>query len=108
MNRKQVIETLEMENELICFNPLTGEEIPLEFVNDLNRKCYHAHTSAIELIKNSIPIEWIDKWGRRNTCLYGSKDNVITILLREWECKQRVEQANKALEDWEAERGADK
>ena len=35
MNRKQVIETLKMENELICFNPLTGEEIPLEYVNDL-------------------------------------------------------------------------
>lgn len=48
MNRKQVIETLKMENELICFNLLTGEEIPLEYVNELNRNCYDAHQEAIE------------------------------------------------------------
>lgn len=61
MNRKQVIETLEMENGLICFNSSTGEEIPLEFVNGLNRNCYVAHQEAIRLIKNSIPIEWLEK-----------------------------------------------
>lgn len=59
MDKKQVIETLEMENDLICFNPLTGEEIPLEYVNDLNRSCYDAHQEAIRLINNSIPINWM-------------------------------------------------
>ena len=59
MNRKQVIETLKMENDLICFDPLKGEEIPLECVNDLNRNCYDAHQEAIRLINKSIPIEWI-------------------------------------------------
>ena len=62
MNRKQVIETLKMENELICFNPLTGEDIPLECINDLNKNCYDAHQEAIRLINNSIPIEWIERW----------------------------------------------
>lgn len=65
MNRKQVIETLKMENELICFNPLTSEEIPLECVNELNRNCYEAHQEAIRLIKNSIPIELIEKEMKR-------------------------------------------
>lgn len=65
MNRKQVIEILKMENELICFNPLTGEEIPLEVVNDLNRKCYDAHCRAITFIQNSIPKEWIEKWANK-------------------------------------------
>lgn len=59
MNRKQVIETLKMENDLICFNPLTGEDIPLECVNELNKKCYDAHQEAIRLINNSIDIEWL-------------------------------------------------
>lgn len=92
MNRKQVIEILKMENELICFNPLTGEEIPLEFVNDLNRKCYDAHCRAITFIQNSIPIDWIEKWGKKfykviNDKTYYMGDGYDTAwdLLEDWE-----------------------
>lgn len=56
-----------------------------------------------EPIVKAIPIDWIEKWGRRNTWYYGNKDNVITTLLREWNCKQRVEQANEMLEKWDKE-----
>lgn len=54
---------------------------------------------------DAVPVEWLDNWGRRNTFFYGDKYNVITMLLREWRCKQRVKQANKMLEDWEKENG---
>ena len=81
MNRKQVIEFLKMENDLICFNPLTGEEIPLEFVNDLNRKCYDAHCRAITFIQNSIPIEWIE----RKLAEHWYVDYDIRELLEDWE-----------------------
>lgn len=89
MNRKQVIETLEMENELICFNPLTGEEIPLEYVNDLNKNCYEAHQEAIRLINNSIPIEWIkeklEKEEYRAFLIdYIEWSNCLRWLLEEW------------------------
>lgn len=92
MDKKQVIETLEMENDLICFNPLTGEEIPLEYVNDLNRSCYDAHQEAIRLINNSIPIEWIEKWFSQ---FYGEQG-------LEWNrCKRFM------LEDWKQENEID-
>lgn len=89
MNRKQVIETLEMENDLICFNPLTGEEIPLEYVNDLNRKCYDAHQEAIRLINNSIPIEWmINKLIEADNMGIGIEDwsvkDCYALVLDEW------------------------
>ena len=92
MNRKDVIEVLEMENDLICFNPLTGEEIPLEFVNDLNKKCYYAHQEAIRLINNSISIEYIKKWADKfykvvNGTRYYLGDGYDTVwdLLEDWE-----------------------
>ena len=92
MNRKEVIEILKMENDLICFNPLTGEEIELAFVSELNRKCYDAHCSAISLIQNSIPRDWIEKWseklyriinGRRYYC--GEGYDTIWDMLEDWE-----------------------
>lgn len=62
MNRKDVIEVLKMENDLITFDPATGEDIDVSCLNDLNKKCYIAHEQAIEFLKQSIPIEWIKKW----------------------------------------------
>ena len=93
MNRKQVIDTLKMENDLICFNPSTGEEIPLEYVNDLNKNCYDAHQEAIRLINNSIPIEWIKKW-RRDKWLGGEPIEKRTIMAMG---------VRLLLEDWEKE-----
>lgn len=65
MNRKDVIEVLKMENDLITFDPHTGEDIDVRCLNDLNKKCYIAHEEAIEFLRTSIPIEWIMwKWRR--------------------------------------------
>ena len=98
MGKKQVIETLKMENDLICFNPLTGEEIPLEYVNDLNRSCYDAHQEAIRLINNSIPIEWIMWHWRRSQPDDTQEDAWMRLgvlkMLRDWKKeneKQTVE-----------------
>lgn len=95
MDKKQVIETLKMENDLICFNPLTGEEIPLEYVNDLNRSCYDAHQEAIRLINNSIPVEWIEEWQNRHEWKY---DSYFTM--RDGKPKYAIE---CMIEDWEKE-----
>lgn len=59
MNRKDVIKVLKMENDLITFDPHTGEEIDVRCLNDLNKKCYIAHEEAIDFLRQSIPIEWI-------------------------------------------------
>ena len=91
MDRKQVIETLKMENELICFNPLTGEEIPLEYVNDLNRNCYDAHQEAIRLINNSIPIEWIRKYTNHRTVEFGDIWVFINCMINDWEKENEID-----------------
>lgn len=106
MNRKQVIETLKMENELVCFNPLTGEEIPLEYVNDLNRNCYDAHQEAIRLINNSIPIEWIEKYIEDHTQYMVTpkyEDTHFTDPPIDYYTKLWPFQVAKMLERWEKE-----
>lgn len=109
MNKKQVIETLEMENELICFNPLTGEEIQLEYVNDLNRNCYEAHQEAIRLINNSIPVEWIEKRLQKAVAFTHSKaegkviinEDVVEVVSASFTANV----LSNLLEDWEKENG---
>ena len=61
MNRKDVIKVLEMENDLITFDPMTGEDIDVKCLNELNKKCYIAHEEAIEFLKQSIPVEFIEE-----------------------------------------------
>jgi len=91
MNRKDVIKVLKMENDLITFDPMTGEEIDVKCLNELNKKCYIAHEEAIEFLKQSIPIEWIkskyrEKWEKAEM---ERRDfqfiEVIDELLTEWE-----------------------
>lgn len=52
MTIEKAIGILQMENELLTFDPNTGDEIPYEFLNDLNRDCYDAHVFLIELLEN--------------------------------------------------------
>lgn len=90
MNRKDVINVLKMENDLITFDPTTGEDIDVRCLNELNKKCYIAHEEAIEFLKRSIPVEWIlnkyrEKWGKAEM---GRRDfqfiEVIDELLADW------------------------
>lgn len=86
MNRKDVIKVLKMENDLITFDPHTGEEIDVRCLNDLNKKCYIAHEEAIDFLRQSIPVEWIEKQmaEREN---YGDFNTAAAIgyLLLSWE-----------------------
>ena len=80
MDRKEVIEILKMENELMTFDPLTGNDISLECLNDLNKRCYEAHEEAIKMLENSIPLDWlkseVDKSvGMYRICLISLIDN---------------------------------
>lgn len=105
MNRKDVIEVLKMENDLITFNPLTGEEIDVRCLNDLNKKCYIAHEEAIGFLSESIPKEWIKERLQKAVAFTHSKTegkfiadscvvevvsasftaNVLLNLLEDWE-----------------------
>ncbi len=81
MNRKDVIKVLKMENDLITFDPHTGEEIDVRCLNDLNKKCYIAHEEAIDFLRQSIPIEWIE----RKLAEHWYVDYDIRELLEDWE-----------------------
>lgn len=75
MEVTEVIETLKMENELILFNPSTGDILTLNNINDLNKECYLAHEKAIELLNKEIPKTAVSKEtpfyeGVRPTYLY--------------------------------------
>lgn len=87
MNRKDVIEVLEMENDLITFDPATGEDIDVRCLNELNNKCYIAHEEAIEFLKQSIPIEWIDDYIKRRVNIDGIYAEIRCIgdMIKEWE-----------------------
>lgn len=91
MNRKDVIKVLKMENDLITFDPLTGEEIDVRCLNDLNKKCYIAHEEAIDFLRQSIPIEWIEKEIKRTTDITDEKEldvlyaGNLSFMLKLWE-----------------------
>lgn len=54
MTRKEIIDGLRMTMELTVFNSLTGENIPVENLNHLNRTTYDACKGAIELLKEGM------------------------------------------------------
>lgn len=96
MSKKNVIDVLKMENDLILFNPATGEDIPLGAVNELNMRCYNAHLEAIQMLNNSIPIEWLKKHGA----------HLVTMP------KRKFDSSNMAflftlIKDWEDENGTE-
>lgn len=52
---KQVIEIFKMENELMEFNPSTGEKNPIELQNKDNQDLYKANLTAIIALEKQIP-----------------------------------------------------
>lgn len=88
MNRKDVIKVLKMENDLITFDPHTGEEIDVRCLNDLNKKCYIAHEEAIDFLRQSIPIEWIENYISKiedDGMIYLSPTGCIKDMMKDWE-----------------------
>ena len=45
-----LINTLQMENGLILYDPMTGRDKEYSFLDDLNKKCYDAHNKIIEIL----------------------------------------------------------
>ena len=94
MNRKDVIKVLKMENDLITFDPHTGEEIDVRCLNDLNKKCYIAHEEAIDFLRQSIPIEWIKEWYKKALSKSGFMgDEMVSVedLLEDWEKENEID-----------------
>jgi hypothetical protein len=52
---EKAIETLKMENELMQFNPLTGEIKPIELQNQDNQDLYNANLIAISALEKQMP-----------------------------------------------------
>ena len=57
MNIEKAIETLKMENELMQFDPNTGEDYPIELQNQDNQDLYNANLIAIEALEKQVPKE---------------------------------------------------
>ena len=53
MSDQDVIKTLSMENDLMLFDPNTGEEKSYKSLNELDKECYCAHLMAIKAIKEN-------------------------------------------------------
>lgn len=54
MNIEKVIEVLKMENELMQFNPMTGEIEPIELQNQDNQDLYKANLVAISALEKQM------------------------------------------------------
>ena len=52
---ERAIETLKMENELMQFDPMTGEIEPIELQNQDNQDLYNANLVAISALEKQIP-----------------------------------------------------
>ena len=48
---ERAIEVLKMDNDLMEFDPNTGEEIPIESQNELNQCAYKANLIAISALE---------------------------------------------------------
>jgi hypothetical protein len=51
---EKAIEVLKMENELMQFNPMTGEIEPIELQNQDNQDLYKANLIAIQALEKQI------------------------------------------------------
>ena len=51
---ERAIETLKMENELMQFDPMTGEIEPIELQNQDNQDLYNANLVAIEALTRQL------------------------------------------------------
>lgn len=54
---EKAIETLKAENELILFDPNTGELGTYEQLNEFNQDCYTGHIVAISALEKQVPKE---------------------------------------------------
>lgn len=56
---EKAIEVLQMENELMQFNPNTGENYPIELQNQDNQDLYKANLIAIQALEKQLNGGWI-------------------------------------------------
>ena len=55
MKIEKAIEVLKMDNELMQFDPNTGEDYPIELQNEINQDIYKANLAAISALEKQIP-----------------------------------------------------
>lgn len=74
MTENEAIQQLEFDREILCFDPTTGEEIPLHMLktgNMDNYKTYLADGMAIEALKE---IQQYREMDRKLRAVYGDCD----------------------------------
>ena len=56
---ERAIETIKMENELMQFDPMTGEDYPIELQNRDNQDLYNANLVVISALEKQLNGGWI-------------------------------------------------
>jgi hypothetical protein len=56
---EKAIEALKMDNELMQFDPNTGEDYPIELQNEINQDIYKANLVAISALEKQLNGGWI-------------------------------------------------
>ena len=88
MNIEKAIEVLKMENELMQFDPNTGEDYPIELQNQDNQDLYNANLVAIAALEKQEQMkEFLRNFKRRdyNDRLYLFEvDSIIETFIVSW------------------------
>lgn len=95
MNIEKAIETLKMENELMQFDPNTGEDYPIELQNQDNQDLYNANLIAISALEKQIPKKPVIFFNEKILYCPSCTENVNKD---DWYCSQCGQKI-----DWEEE-----
>lgn len=99
MNIEKAIEVLKMDNELMQFDPNTGEDYPIELQNQDNQDLYNANLIAISALEKQIskkPKQYTDSF--KITYYFCPVCEYIRVRSKQ----KRCENCGQLL-DWEAE-----
>jgi hypothetical protein len=86
---EKAIEVLKMENELMQFNPMTGEIEPIELQNQDNQDLYKANLVAIKALTKQQKIkeclEWLKTLNENEKLIVGELIEIMESFIKEVE-----------------------
>jgi hypothetical protein len=86
---ERAIEALKMENELMQFNPMTGEIKPIELQNQDNQDLYKANLIAIQALEKQQKIkeclEWLKTLNENEKLIVGELIEIMESFIKEVE-----------------------
>ena len=86
---EKAIEALKMENELMQFDPMTGEIEPIELQNQDNQDLYKAYLIAISALEKQQKIkeclEWLKTLNENEKLIVGELIEIMESFIKEVE-----------------------